>query len=90
MADASSDTVNYRAKSPLASKTVVFNVLGLIAMVLGSDQLKSLIGPNALEVVGSLLTVINLALRFGTVRPISPLLWDPTKSVPVAVKKLNK
>jgi hypothetical protein len=84
------DTVNYRAKSPLASKTIVTNIIALAVMVLGSDQLKSMLGPNALEIVGSILTMLNIGLRFVTVRPVAAsLLLSPAASKPVAVKKLS-
>lgn len=83
------ETVNYRAKSPLASRTIITNVVALVVLVLGSDYLKSMLGPSALEAVGSLLAVLNVGMRFLTVRPVSAKLWNPGESVPVAVPKLK-
>lgn len=81
------DTVNYRAKSVAKSWTIIFNVLATIGAILGADELKALLGPQALTYVTATITAINVILRMWTVRPVAFV--APGNSKPVAVAKLD-
>lgn len=77
------ETVNYRAKSVVVSKTMIVNVLAIAATVLGSDQLKAMLGPEALPIVATVLGFVNMVLRFYTVRPVAIIGPNESKAVPV-------
>ena len=50
------------------SKTILFNVLGLAALIVASPQLALWVDP---ETIAKVLAVVNLLLRFVTVEPLS-------------------
>ena len=50
------------------SKTILFNVLGLAALIVASPQLALWGAP---ETIAKVLAVVNLLLRFVTVEPLS-------------------
>lgn len=77
------ETVHYRAKSLFASKTLIFNVLSAVVTVLASDELKDVLGPQALTYVTTAITIINIVLRVYSVRPVAMVRPGRTKSVPV-------
>lgn len=77
------ETVYYRAKSIAISKTAIFNALAIAAALLGSEELKSLLGPQALKIALSVVAMINMVLRVYSVRPVAFVMPNKTKAVPV-------
>ena len=58
-------------KSVLSSKTIIFNVLTIATLLLGSPEFLDFLPPMTAEQVGSILAGINIALRFVTKGPVS-------------------
>lgn len=83
---AKDDTVNYRAKSVLTSKTEVVNAIMALVALLGSSQISAMLGPGAFVYVTIAVAVLNMILRLLTVRPVAMIMPGETK--PVAVPKL--
>ena len=80
------ETVNYRAKSIANSTTVIVNSLIALAALLASDEVRAVLGPDALKYVTVAIAVINAALRVMTVRPVAMV--RPGRTKPVQVRKL--
>lgn len=77
------DTVNYRAKSIVVSKTMIFNVLAIAAAVLASGEFRELLGPNAMVYVVQATAIVNMILRVYSVRHVAFVAPGQTKAVPV-------
>jgi len=59
------------SKSPLLSKTLWFNILALIVLVLDPFGFKDFVGdPHLAEYATMIVTLINLILRFVTSKPV--------------------
>lgn len=79
------DTVRYHAKSVVITKTWIVNILAIAVAALSSDEIRALLGPNALVYVTAFLGVANMLIRWlGTVRPAAMMLPGSEKIVHVA------
>jgi hypothetical protein len=52
----------------LKSKTIWFNLIGLVAIVLGSEQIKAFISPEHLLMIQA---IVNLILRVATTESLA-------------------
>ena len=59
-----------RAKSPVKSKTLWFNILSIVAIVLADEHFKNIIGDNTI-ILFMLQSAVNIGLRFVTKEPVS-------------------
>ena len=80
-------TVTYWAISILSSRTAQFAFLTFLLGVLSLPEVVSLIPLRYLPVAMAVIGVINLALRYATVRPA--MFIAPGTSAPVAVAKID-
>lgn len=78
--------VMYRADSVFTSKTMWANLAALMIAILGLPQLRELFGDNTDAVAMGVTALLNIGLRWMTVRPVA--LVPPGDSKPVAVEKL--
>ena len=60
-------------KPSYQSKTVLFNVVALLAAVFALPELSALLGPTVVAQLPIIIAVLNIALRFVTKGPISLL-----------------
>jgi hypothetical protein len=58
-------------KAIYLSKTLWANVIAAAVAILGIEELKTLLGPNALQYFALAQTVLNIVLRFVTTQPVS-------------------
>lgn len=79
-------TVTYRADSVFTSKTMIANVVALAVAVLGLPQLSAVLGDNTNTVTMGVMAILNIILRWYTVRPVAVV--KPGDSKPVTVEKL--
>lgn len=82
------ETVDYRAKSALTSATILTNIAMFVATILMTPQFSDLANslPYGQEIMAILIPLVNIGLRFKSVRPVALIAPGDTK--PVAVEKL--
>lgn len=81
------ETVHYRAKSILVSKTAIINTLAFIAAILAEPTYIAVLPKVVLPVIAILLPPINFFLRTQTERPVAFI--GPNETKVVTVDKLK-
>lgn len=76
-------TRTYYAQSIFVSKTFWINLAGIVIAVLQANDVIAVLPPSTLKYTGAVIAVINIVLRFATVRPVA--LIAPGDSKPVEV-----
>jgi hypothetical protein len=87
MSETPAPTVTYYAISLFSSRTFWLNAAGFLLLVLEATDVITLLPLKALPFVGATVTVLNIFLRYVTVRPVA--LIAPGTTLPIAVPKLD-
>jgi hypothetical protein len=80
-------TVTYWAISILSSRTFWLNAAALVVTLLSATDVIAIVPLRLLPLAAALVSALNIALRFATVRPVALILPGTTK--PVAVAKID-
>jgi len=73
----------YFAKSILASKTFWFNFAALVLALAEAKEFIDVLPAGALKYVPAVVSVVNILLRLGSVRPVAMIAPSETKPIPV-------
>jgi hypothetical protein len=79
--------VTYYAISLFSSRTFWLNAAGFLLLVLEATDVITLLPLKALPFVGATVTVLNIFLRYVTVRPVAII--APGATVPIQVERLG-
>lgn len=60
-----------QSKSPLTSKTIIFNVITIAVALLGMDEFRALVPALTPEQIIAIVGALNVALRFVTTKPVT-------------------
>ena len=76
-------TVEYWAVSVLSSRTMWLNAAALVVAVSSLSEVLTIIPPRVMPTYSAVVAVLNLILRFATVRPVALIPLGATKAVDV-------